>query len=142
MSHHPPISRFLIIPESNSWQIYGYYEYIVKLKSLTGNSISGQFKGPNCLRLKDGSILNFSYPFLNITGLMYGRRIMEWEGSMQFNDEKNNINAELTFTVPPRFFQKFKEATDIFRGEIKQNGIVVHKIFGSPVDKLVIDDEM
>jgi hypothetical protein len=126
----------------NSWKFYGFYEYVAKLKSVTGNVIGGQFKGPNILELNDGTKLQFHYPNMNINGLMFGKRIMEWEGSMQFSDEKNNITSSITFTEVPGFFQKFKEPTDIFRGDIKIGDEVVHKIFGSPVDKLVVDDEM
>jgi hypothetical protein len=112
------------------------------LKSLTGNSFGGQFRGPNHLELQNGDILTFTFPIMNITGLMYGRRIMEWEGSMEFSDKKNDITANLAFTPPPKFYQKFKEPTDVFRGEPKKGEEIVHKIFGSPIDKLVFDSEL
>lgn len=127
---------------NKSWKFYGHYEYIAKLKSLTGNSFGGQFRGPNRLELKNGDILTFTYPVMNITGLMYGRRIMEWEGNMEFSDYKNDISANLEFTPAPKFYQKFKEPTDVFRGELKKGDKCVHKIFGSPIDKLVFDNEL
>jgi hypothetical protein len=79
---------------------------------------------------------------MNITGLMYGRRVIDWEGTMNFLDENNGLSATIAFTPPPKFFQKFKEATDIFRGELKKDEQILHKIFGSPIDKLIFDSEV
>lgn len=73
---------------------------------------------------------------------MYGKRIVEWEGSLDFHDEKNSITAKLNFTPAPKFFQKFKEPTDVFRGEIKKDENVINKLYGSPLDKLMIDNEV
>jgi hypothetical protein len=142
VSHHPPIARFLILSGNKKWKFYGYYEFVVKLKSLTGNVIGGHFRGPNFLELDSGEKLQFTYPFMNISGLMYGRRNMEWEGSMKFENPSHNISAEINFTPAPGIFQKFKEPTDIFRGELKKGNQILHKIYGSPVDKLLFDGEM
>lgn len=141
MSHHPPVSRFLIISVNKDWRYYGYYEYIAKISSLTGNSVSGQFRGPNIVEfIKSNETIEFCYPNMNITGLMYGKRIIDWDGEIQFKDYKNDLTANLAFTPAPRFFQKFKEPTDTMRGEIKQQGKLIHKLFGSPIDKLMIDN--
>jgi hypothetical protein len=148
MSHHPPISRFLIISSNNTWKFHGYYEYTAKIKSLTGNTAGGQFKGPNIiefinpLNMNNNDRIVFNYPSSNIHGLMYGRRIMEWEGNLEFIDEKNKLTATLSFTPSPKFYQKFKEPNDTLRGEIKQNDKHIHKIYGSPLDKLMFDEEM
>ena len=141
MSHHPPISRFLLISQNN-WKIYGYYEYIAKLKGFTGNVIGGCFKGPNCIDFGNDDVITYNLPSMNISGLMYGRRIMEWEGRMEFLDKKNNIKAFLNFTPPPSFFKKFIEPTDIFRGELLVDDIVVHSIEGSPIRSIKFDNEM
>ncbi len=130
--------------ENRNWRFYGFYEYAAKFKGV--NSIGGQFTGPNILEIitPNGGkeVISFTYPFMNISGLMYGRRTVEWEGSMDFHDEKNSITAKLNFTPAPKFFQKFKEPTDVFRGEIKKNENVLNKLYGSPLDKLMIDNEV
>ena len=61
---------------------------------------------------------------------------------MEFSDYKNDISANLEFTPAPKFYQKFKEPTDVFRGDLKKGDKCVHKIFGSPIDKLVFDNEL
>ena len=54
----------------------------------------------------------------------------------------NNITAFLNFTPAPSFFRKFIEPTDTFRGELRVNDKVVHKIEGSPIRNLKFDNEM
>jgi hypothetical protein len=141
MSHHPPISRFLLMSENN-WRFYGYYEYVAKLKGFTGNVIGGCFKGPNIVDFGNNDTITFNLPNQNITGLMYGKRIIEWDGRMDFCDIKNNIHASLVFTESPSFFQKFREPTDVFRGEIRQDDRVICDIIGSPVSHLMFGKDM
>lgn len=147
VSHHPPISRFFVISSNKLWRFHGFYEYVAKIKSITGNVVGGQFKGPNIIEIynkKTGiyDLIQYSLPTMNITGMMYGKRIIEWEGVLEFKDEINNIYAFLKFTPAPKFYQKFVEPTDIFRGELTQNEEIIHKIYGSPIDKLMFDDEV
>jgi len=147
MSHHPPISRFLIIAGNKKWRFHGYYEYVVKIRSITGNVIGGQFKGPNIIEIlnpKTGvfDTIEYSLPTMNISGMLYGKRIIEWEGLCEFKDENNLLYSYMKFTPAPKFYQKFIEPTDIFRGEITHNDEVIHKICGSPLDNIMFDDEM
>jgi hypothetical protein len=147
MSHHPPISRFLILAGNKKWKFHGYYEYAVKIKSLTGNVVGGQFKGPNILEIYNPlkgifDVIEYTLPTMNISGMLYGKRVIEWEGICEFKDENNGIYAYLKFTPAPKFYQKFVEPTDIFRGEITQNEQIIHKIYGSPLEKIMFDDEM
>jgi hypothetical protein len=143
MSHHPPISRFLVVSGNGAWKYYGYYEYVAKMKSITGNVVGGQFKGPNVVEfLPSGDKIEFYFPIMNINGMMYGKRIIEWEGTINFIDNKNNIRANLSFTPSPKFYQKFKEPNDILRGEILQGDKVIHKIYGSPLGQLMFDNEV
>lgn len=158
MSHHPPISRFLIVAGNKKWRFYGYYEYVVKLKSLAGNSMGGYFRGPNIVEFfndstkltdhseestqKQRDTITFNFPNMNIHGTMYGRRLVEWEGEVKFLDQINNISASYLFTPAPKFYQSFKEPHDLVRGEIKHYDKIVSKIFGSPIDRLLIDDKL
>jgi hypothetical protein len=115
MSHHPPISVFYLQGPKNKFKFYGHYEYIAKLKSITGNSVDGQFKGPNTIEFSNGEKITFTYPCMSISGLLFGKRIIQWEKGMEFIDHFNNIRAFMNFTPQPHFYQKFKEPTDIFR---------------------------
>ena len=109
MSHHPPISVFYLQGPKNKFKFYGYYEYIARLKSVTGNSVDGQFKGPSTVEFQNGDKITYTLPFMCISGLLYGKRIIQWEKGLEFVDHVNNIKAILNFTPEPRFFQKFKE---------------------------------
>ncbi len=141
MSHHPPISRFLLI-SGNNWRFHGYYEFIAKLKGFTGNVIGGCLRGPNIVDFGNGDTITYNLPNQNITGLMYGKRVIEWDGRMDFYDSKNNIQASLSFTEPPSFFQKFTDPTDVFRGHLKQEDKIICEIYGSPVSHLMFGKEM
>ena len=115
MSHHPPVSVFYLLGPKNKYKFYGYYEYTAKLKSITGNSVDGQLKGPSTIEFPDGEKITFTYPPVSISGLLYGNRIIQWEKSFEFVDHVNNLECVLNFTPEPKFYQKFKEPTDIFR---------------------------
>ena len=142
MSHHPPISVFYLQGFKNKFKFYGYYEYIARLKSMTGNSVDGQFKGPSTIEFQNGDKITYTLPFMCISGLLYGKRVIQWEKGLEFVDHVNNLKAVINFTPEPKFYQTFKEPTDIFRGEMIQNGSVLHKIYGSPIDRLMFDDEV
>ena len=115
MSHHPPVSVFLLLGARNKFKLYGYHEYVARLKSVTGNAVDGQFRGPSTIEFQNGEKITYTLPCMSIAGLLYGKRIVQWEKSFEFVDHTNNLKAVLSFTPEPKFYQKFKEPTDIFR---------------------------
>lgn len=90
ISHHPPISYFLVEHVDGLYTFEGSYMYTAKLISL-GNSVRGRQVGKNRIHFKDGTIIEYEFPFLRINGLIISKRTIQWEGSIKFVDEKNDI---------------------------------------------------
>ena len=92
--------------------IPGYYEYKGKL---SGNSVIGSQHGPNVITFNDGTKITYMLPpQLRINGLLFGARIIEWFGKIQFHDEKNNLSADIEFYEPKSFFSKSEHSSDYF----------------------------
>ena len=90
ISHHPPISSFLVEHPEGLYKFEGSYTYTAKLTNL-GNAVRGRQVGKNRVHFQDGTIIEFEYPFLRINGLMINKRTIQWEGSIKFEDKKNNL---------------------------------------------------
>lgn len=111
-SHHPPVSNFLIRDFNNKYRIYGHYEYKASLK---GNSLVGRQEGPNIIEFfDDGQKIEYVLPQISISGLLFGSRILEWFGSIQFTDVKNDLVCKLQFYEGGGFFQKRLHPSDYF----------------------------
>lgn len=110
-SHHPPISHFLAIDVQKKWKYWGYYEYQAKLR---GNSVIGKQEGPNNVGFPDGTVIKFNCPAVRVSGFLYGDRICELFGSIRFEDKKNDMQLEISFTEPSGFFSSASHPTDWF----------------------------
>lgn len=84
-----------MIDYKKRYTYYGYYEYKASL-SFTGN-LSGKQEGPNIVKFDDGQIISYNLPKVNISGLLFGARIIEWAGGLIFKDEQNDIMCKLQF---------------------------------------------
>ena len=120
ISHHPPISYFLVEHPDELYKFEGSYEYTAKLTNL-GNSVTGRQVGKNRVHFPDGTIIEYEYPFLKINGLMFGKRTVEWDGSILFTDNKNNIECEVNFPEKGYFGLKENTEYDLMTGVIKHN---------------------
>lgn len=90
ISHHPPISYFLVEHVDGLYKFEGSYTYTAKLTNL-GNAVRGRQVGINRVHFQDGTVIEYEYPFLRINGLMINKRTIQWEGSITFKDSKNDI---------------------------------------------------
>ena len=77
VSHHPPISSFLMYGPNNIYQLSGYYQYKM---SFSANSLSGTQYGPNDVRFADGGLITYRLPAVKITGLIFGSRLVYYCG--------------------------------------------------------------
>jgi hypothetical protein len=73
ISHHPPISTFLVEHPDGLFVFEGSYEYTAKITDL-GNSVTGRQVGKNRVWFQDGSVIEFEYPVMKINGLLFGKR--------------------------------------------------------------------
>jgi hypothetical protein len=124
VSHHPPITRFLVEHHGGLYKYYGSYEYTAKLTDF-GNSVTGRQQGKNYIEFLDGTKISFEYPFMKIGGLLFGKRTIKFSGTVQFEDLKNGITAEMKFNPEGGMFKKSKGPVDEFTGAIHHGDPVV-----------------
>lgn len=96
---------------NKKFTLSGYYELRGKLK---GNSVVAHQYGPNDIKFKDGSMVTFCLPPFKLSGLLFGARIIEFQGDIVFTDKKNNLEAKLTFYENTSMFSKNLHPTDHF----------------------------
>lgn len=110
-SHHPPVSHFFMLDSEKLYRCYGHYEYKASLK---GNALAGKQDGPNYVKFYDGQVISYSLPPISISGLLWGSRIIEWFGKIEFKDELNNLYCCLKFYEGEGFFSKRLHPSDYF----------------------------
>ena len=122
ISHHPPITSFLVEHQSGLYRFHGSFEYTAKLTDF-GNSALGKQVGKSYIEFRDGSKISFEYPFMKIGGLLFGKRTVKFTGKVEFNDDKNNIFAELSFNSEGGMFKKRQGNVDEFSGIINHGAV-------------------
>ena len=106
------MSNFLVNDYAGRYTYYGYYEYKASIK---GNSLAGRQEGPNIIHFHDdGQRISYVLPQINISGMIFGTRIIEWYGNIQFKDEKNDLVCKIQFYEGGGFFQKRLHPSDYF----------------------------
>jgi hypothetical protein len=91
------------------------------------------------VQFADGSAIEFSRPQCRISGLMYGKRILEWTDGMAFLDRTNQLSVKIEFADRGGIFAKAKQPSDFFSGEILQDGVKVSECRGSYLDSMEFD---
>ena len=122
--HHPPISYLLQTGPDDLYKWSGYSTFVSRVYM---NSIDLDVTGTKVLEFKsDGAQIKYNGPNDNFANFLWGTLIHNLTGTCNFVDEKNGIEAYYTFGEAGRKYPK-----DYFAGEIKKDGVVVSKIFGS-----------
>ena len=90
------------------------------------NSLNVKQEGKKVVEFEDGTTIEFT-PLQDIFGnTLFGTMNHMCTGTMTFVDKKNNIEATYTIGGAGK-----KYAKDYFKGEIKQNGEIKSRVFGS-----------
>lgn len=136
VSHHPPVSAFLVT--GDKFKLQGYAEWAA---SVRGNSLKGQQLGPNTIKFEDGTIIEWKLPPLWLSGILWGDRTMDYIEQMTFIDRKNNLECTIYFNPDKKgffssFFSRQVSPTDTVRGFVKQNGTTIGTVEGSWLSKL------
>lgn len=95
ISHHPPVSAFLMNHPAGAYKVYGTGEVTAKMTGL--NTINGQRVGDTVIVFKNGEKIIIGNPEMRIDGLVMGERIVNYMKSFSITDEKNRLAAEITF---------------------------------------------
>lgn len=71
ISHHPPISTYLIEHPQGLFKAYGSLEYVGKMSEF-GNVLSGGIIGKNHVEFPDGTHIVYDLAPITISGLIWG----------------------------------------------------------------------
>ena len=101
------------------------------------NSVDLDVEGGKVITFKnDGGMIKYNAPCDHFNNILFGTLIHNLCGVCTFTDEKNNIEAYYNLGGAGRKYPK-----DYLVGEIKQNGKVVSKMFGSIMGYIEFDGE-
>ena len=62
-----------------------------------GNSVVGSQKGPNIIKFNDGTTIIYSLPIFKLSGMLLGKRIIQWSGEIRYSYPSQDISASLSF---------------------------------------------
>jgi len=54
--------------------------------------------GPNIINFADGGCITYSLPEAHVGGILFGERIIEYLGTIDFRDEQNGLSYALFLT--------------------------------------------
>eukprot|EP01095_Lingulamoeba_sp_RSL-Kostka_P001905 TRINITY_DN126_c0_g2_i1.p1 TRINITY_DN126_c0_g2~~TRINITY_DN126_c0_g2_i1.p1 ORF type:complete len:358 (-),score=174.12 TRINITY_DN126_c0_g2_i1:256-1329(-) len=115
-THHPPITNWEVVGPENCYKLYGYGELMA---SIRGNSVKGKQAGPHFVEFNDGGLVEYHLPDVWIRGIMFGDRIIEYDGDFKVFDRKNNLFCKLTFNPDSNaWFWSAKRPNDHYVGAI------------------------
>ncbi|XP_078488779.1 oxysterol-binding protein-related protein 8 [Ciona intestinalis] len=101
VSHHPPVSAFVVINRKDGFTVDGS---ILAKSKFYGNSISAVLEGTAKVSLlKHGEEYTFTMPYAHCKGIIYGKMTMEFGGKVCIQCEKTGYSAELEFKLKPLF---------------------------------------
>eukprot|EP01103_Thecamoeba_quadrilineata_P019714 TRINITY_DN8109_c0_g1_i1.p1 TRINITY_DN8109_c0_g1~~TRINITY_DN8109_c0_g1_i1.p1 ORF type:complete len:366 (-),score=67.74 TRINITY_DN8109_c0_g1_i1:58-1155(-) len=122
-SHHPPVSNWQLFGPDKCYHLHGYGEWTA---SFRGNYVKGQQKGVHVVDFKDGNTIKYLLPEVWVRGIVYGERVVEYDGVFHFRDKKNKLGCQIHINPPQEgtgfFFgwgaTKKKNPSDYFTGTI------------------------
>jgi len=148
VSHHPPVTNWEVQGPGGMYHFYGSGELTAAFR---GNSIRGHQEGSHVIDFKlDGGQITYKLPEVWVRGIMFGERIIEYDGLVTFHDEKNKILAEVKINPEAGgswFSWKKKVPTDYLDGAIYtytnsvEDKKQVSKIEGSWLGCILFDKE-
>jgi hypothetical protein len=95
ITHHPPVSAFLMDHPTGAYRLYGTGEVTAKMTGL--NTINGQKIGDTVIAFKNGHKIVIGNPEMRIDGLVMGERIINYMRSFTITDEKHRLAAQVNF---------------------------------------------
>eukprot|EP00825_Cyclidium_porcatum_P049144 TRINITY_DN8423_c0_g1_i1.p1 TRINITY_DN8423_c0_g1~~TRINITY_DN8423_c0_g1_i1.p1 ORF type:complete len:267 (-),score=35.77 TRINITY_DN8423_c0_g1_i1:58-858(-) len=130
VAHHPPISYFLLFGPNNSYRYSGYYNF----KATAGlNSATVRNRGTRSIQFKDGQVIKFNFGYEVYKGTFLGQLRTESLGTLDCIDEQNHIVSNIIVG------KEKKKPTDYLSGDIKINGKVVSKVYGTYLGYIEFD---
>ena len=94
ISHHPPVSYFLVIGPEESYRYTGYYAFQA---SAGLNSMTLTNKGRRTFQFKNGQVISVNFGKEIFAGVFIGSLRSEAIGGFQFKDELNDLKCEIKY---------------------------------------------
>lgn len=94
-SHHPPRTHWYMKGPDNLYVFHGHGQIMAGLSG--PNTIRASKQGKNVIVFKNGDILEYTPPNMVIFGIVFGQRIVNFEGNFSVVDRTNFLTADITF---------------------------------------------
>ncbi|KEP60265.1 UNVERIFIED_CONTAM: phosphatidylinositol transfer protein [Hammondia hammondi] len=135
----PPSTAFLVRSPKGRFSFWGNFAFRAELK---GNYGVLRQEGETVVCFPhDETEIRFSQPTAKVCGLLWGPRVFEWGGKMDFKDERNSLYCRLQFGVATPTHSPTHVPSDFFYGEIKDaaTGASRSVVTGSWIDQVNFD---
>lgn len=86
-----------------------------------GNSLLAKYRGKTSVKFQDGSSIEFELPTMKLTGLLFGKRVIQFVGNILFMDTINKIETNVDFAKEAGMFRKQMVPVDCFSGTLSVN---------------------
>jgi hypothetical protein len=97
ISHHPPITSFLLEDPDGDYTFHGWSEFKAWLSGPT--SLGGSREGVWTINFKDGGVIKFmKNPILTITGLLNHPQVQNFYGHAELHDITNGIIGDIHYS--------------------------------------------
>ena len=105
-SHHPPVSNMQIIPANGEWKINAQFNFgidpgVTKVVILQ--------HGVTKLELNDGTVIEWEFPNIAVTGILKGDRVIKINGPFIMKDLTNKLDVFLTINPSKSEEKRFKK---------------------------------
>lgn len=143
-SHHPPITNMQLIPDSGKWRIDSQCNFIIA----QGMQINIHQSGVQRLTLDDGTVYEWEFPSICVTGLLSGDRVVKVVSPFLLKDVTHNL--EVYIEISPKKSKArgitSPRVTTIWGG-IRQIGKtgdsdMIKSITGDYCDSVLVDGEI
>ncbi|OHT03724.1 Oxysterol binding protein [Tritrichomonas foetus] len=145
-SHHPPVSNIQLTTPDNSWKVDAQFNFEIDQGIFQIDILQ---KGNTKLTLADGTVYEWEFPTICVTGLLKGDRIVKVQGPLEIRDVTNNLTAHIK--INPKQNKKIKElkhprVTTIYggvcKGKYDEKKKFLSVVTGDYADKVYIDGEL
>jgi hypothetical protein len=99
-------------------------------------------KGPVNIRFREGPAVTFEMPKAKISGILLGKRVLEWFGEFRVRCPEEQIEAIVSFYEKPGFFSSAKWPTDCIEGKLLRAGQQICTIGGSWLENLKFNNQV
>ena len=97
----------------NSYTFQGHGQIIAGLSG--ANTLKASKQGKHIIQFRNGDIVEYIAPNMKISGLIFGQRNVNFDGSFEVNDKTNKIVARITFEESKSVLNQMKEKMGWFR---------------------------